>query len=307
MKIAIGIDIGGTKTNLGLITPMGKIVECKRLLTNALEPQRLTEDLKQEIRKLTKDRHDICGIGLATAGRVNFKKKKVVYATDNIRGWASIPIAEILREEFSLPVYLENDVNAALLCDLKLHPEYAASPITIFLTIGTGLGGAIAINGQILRGQTGSVGEFGHMIFQPAGYHCNCGKQGCAEQYISGTAYQRILQAELKNLGHDFSPDDLTPATIEKQIFAGNKPYVKALNNMSQNLALLLESLKNCLDFDTCIIGGSFTVYEKLILKEVMHYFSNFQHKYLTLPKILFSAEGNFASVIGAGLLVFSQ
>ena len=100
-----------------------------------------------------------------------------------------------------MPVYIDNDVNAALLCDLQLHPEYTTSPMISFLSIGTGLGGAIAINGQLFRGSTGSRGEFGHMILKPGGYQCNCGNRGCTEQYISGTAYQRILEAELKKIG----------------------------------------------------------------------------------------------------------
>lgn len=307
MKLAVGIDIGGTKTNLGLITPQGKLTESKRLLTNALNPQQLTADLKREIRELIKDRTDIIGIGLATAGRVNFNEKKVVYATDNLKGWASIPIAEILAEEFSLPVYIDNDVNAALLCDLQLHPEYTTSPMIIFLTIGTGLGGAIAINGQLFRGSTGSVGEFGHMVLKPGGLECNCGKRGCAEQYISGTAYKRILEEEQTKIGGEFSKEDLTPTTIQKHIFQGNIPYIRALQTMCYDLTLLLESLKNCLDFDTCIIGGSFTVYQELMLQEINKHFSNFQHKYYTPPKIAFTPEGNLASVIGAGLMVFTD
>lgn len=305
MELSIGIDIGGTKTNIALISPKGEIVEINNFATNALSPNKLKEDLIKGIGKIIDKQANIKGIGLASAGRVNFNKNKIVYATDNLKGWAEIPITSIIEERFQLPVYLDNDVNAALLCDLTLHPEYASSPITIFLTIGTGLGGAIAINDNILRGSCGSVGEFGHTILYPNGHQCNCGKRGCAEQYISGTAYKKRLIEKFELRDEYYSKEDLTPSIIEKNIFKGKEPYTSTLKEMVQDLAYLLETIKNCIDFDICIIGGGFTVYEQIIIEELNKHFKSYNHKYYKKPRFLFSTEGNNAGVIGAGLMVF--
>lgn len=285
----------------------GKLVKLKTFATSALNPNKLTKDLLRESSALIEENKNIVGIGLASAGRVDFKNKRVVYATDNLKNWADVPIISILEKELKLPVVIDNDVNAALLCDLKLNPSCSNPTVTIFLTIGTGLGGAVAYNGKIVRGNTGSVGEFGHMILYPNGEQCNCGKRGCAEQYISGKAYKRLLQNELHKLGGDCLAMDITLAAIQENIFNGNKPYINILKIMIANLALLLENIKNCIDFDICVLGGSFSVYEEIILNMLKDEFSPFTHKYSAKPRFVFSRQGNTAGVIGAGLMVFEH
>jgi len=301
MSLAIGIDIGGTKTNLGVISKEGTIKQLTTISTEAQNPNQLTEDLLAELTKLITSYPQVNGIGIASAGRINFNNQ-VLYATDNLQGWTDVPIVEIIKQEFELPTYLDNDVNAALNCDLKLNPNYQTGT-TIFITIGTGLGGAVSIEGEILRGSTGSVGEFGHMTLYPEGVKCNCGKQGCVEQYISGTAYRRRLKDKLTAENINYTPQDLTPAVIEEKINAGSKPYTAVLSKMTQDLALLLENLKNCLDFDRCLIGGSFTVYEEIMLPQLEEYFATYGGKYNQQPNFIFSHQGNKAGVIGAGLL----
>ncbi|MEJ6950464.1 ROK family protein [Natronospora cellulosivora (SeqCode)] len=305
MMKAIGIDIGGTKTNIGIVDEKGKVLEKKTFATNAQNPSKLKDDLINEIYNIIKKDNDMQGIGIASAGRVDFSSNKVVYATDNLKGWTNIPITEILKKEFKLPVYIDNDVNAALLCDIVLNPNLAEQTV-IFLTIGTGLGGAIAINGNIIRGKTGSSGEFGHMVLYPGGHKCNCGKEGCAEQYISGTAYKKILKKKLIKNGLEVVTET-SPTTIQEKIFKSNPIYMEALKEISSNLAILLESIKNCIDYDTCIIGGSFTVYQELILKFIEERFSDYNHKYSKDPEFIFSRQGNSAGMIGGGLQVFES
>lgn len=304
--IAIGLDIGGTKTNIGVVNELGQLLENKTIATNALDPLKLKDDLIHEINIIVTKYNAIKGIGIASAGRVNFNDNKVVFATDNLKGWANIPIAKLLERKFNLPVYIDNDVNAALLCDLSLNPSLSKQTV-IFITIGTGLGGAISINGKIIRGETGSTGEFGHMVLYPGGHNCNCGKKGCAEQYISGKTYKKILRKMLIKKGIEVTAKDLEPITIQEKIIEKRPPYLEALEEMSSNLALLLESIKNCIDYDTCILGGSFTVYQDLILETIQEKFSDYNHKYWKHPEFVFSDQGNNAGVIGGGLLVFDD
>ncbi len=306
MELAIGIDIGGTKTKIGLVTPQGKLLTSKTFVTSAGDPAQLTEDLLKATAALLKGKKNIRGIGLASAGRINFNQQKISYATDNLRGWTGQPIAERLQQAFNLTVRIDNDVNAALLTDLKLNPAWQHQ-IVIFICIGTGLGGAVSFNGKIIRGKTGSAGEFGHMTLYPGGHPCNCGKNGCAEQYISGRAYQRILGEKFKQGKIDLPSQDLTPATIQQRIFRGEKIYLATLRELAANLALLLENIKNCLDFDTCILGGSFTTYQDIILETIAAKFQIYNHKYWQKPLFTFSQQGNNSGVIGGGLLVFED
>ena len=305
MKLAIGVDIGGTKTKLGLINNQGEIDNTYIFPTSYLKPHKLKDDLINNIAKLIDNcNQEIAGIGIASAGRINFNEKKVVYATDNLKDWAEIPIVKIIEKEFKLPVYIDNDVNAALNCELQLNKP-AVNQTIIFLTIGTGLGGALAHNNQILRGQTGSTGEFGHMILYPDGKDCNCGKKGCAEQYISGTAYKERLRKSLKNKDIYRGEEDLKTEIIKNYIIEKNEPYYSVFQNMISDLVYLLESLKNCVDYDVCIIGGGFSIYKDIILKKINEEFKKYNHKYSVKPEFIISRKGNNAGFIGAGLMVF--
>ncbi len=303
-ELAIGVDIGGTKSNVAVIRKSGEIIELSKFKTPADHPEQLLAELKIHIKKIIDKYDKIKGIGIASAGRTIYAKRKIGYATDNLKDWTKISLVESLERAFKLPIYLDNDVNAALLAELKLNEDFN-DKIVIFLTIGTGLGGALAINGKVVRGKTGSVGEFGHLILYPEGKDCNCGKKGCAEQYISGTAYKARLRKKLKENNIDFKKEDLEPKIIEEKIFQKNNFYYNTLKEMTVDLTYLLESLKNCLDYDLCIIGGGFSVYEDLILAFIKEEFQQYNHKYYEKPEFIFSQLGNEAGVIGAGMMVF--
>ena len=303
-KLAIGIDIGGTKTNFAVIDKKGTIKELKKVKTNSQNPVAIQKSLIDNISLLMKKYNHIKGIGIASAGRVIFEDKIIGYATDNLKDWTDYPLVEKLKNKFKLPVFIDNDVNAALLAEIKLNSTIKEKYNNIvFLTIGTGLGGALSFNGKIVRGNTGSTGEFGHMILYPGGKPCNCGKNGCAEQYISGKAFKKRLKENLVS----FDKNDLEDETIQNEITNDNVIYKKTLNQMTEDLTLLLENLKNSFDFDLCILGGSFSVYSEIILKIINKEFEKYNHKYYKDPTFIFSKMENKAGVIGAGMLVFDS
>jgi len=306
--LAVGIDIGGTKTNIAVIDAKGNIKEMNKIKTNNDQPDKIKESLIKHIKPLIDRYKNIIGIGIASAGRVIFDKKTIGYATDNLKDWTEYPLADNLKKEFNLPILIDNDVNAALLAELKLNDSINERyKNIIFLTIGTGLGGALAFNGEIVRGNTGSVGEFGHMVLYPKGLACNCGKQGCAEQYISGRAYKRRLKKKLNKESDNIDKEALHDKTIEKEIFHDNLIYNNTLKEMTKDLSLLLENLKNVVDFDLCIIGGGFSVYQDKMLEIIKEEFKEYNHKYYQKPDFIFSTMGNKAGVIGAGLMIFSK
>ncbi len=307
MKVAVGVDIGGTKTNVGLIREDGEIIDLLTFSTSYSQPVKLKEDILDYIEKIiNKNEQTVCGIGMATAGRVDFQKKKVVYATDNLVDWAQVPIVKETAEKFQLPVFLDNDVNAALNCELH-SGDFSEKQMVIFLTMGTGLGGAVACRGELVRGSTGSVGELGHMILYPQGRDCNCGKQGCAEQYVSGTAYRRKLKEAFQK--EKVSPEQglLGTEVIAQNIRQKNQPYYDVFLSMISDLVYLLESLKNCLDYEVCIIGGGFSDYGALILNNIKEKFAKYNHKYSSRPEFVISQEKNRAGVLGAGLMALEE
>ncbi|SRR6056297_1399213 len=304
-KLSIGIDIGGTKTNIVVIKPNGEIIEINKIKTRSDKPKKIISYLIQNINPLVNKYNNINGIGIASAGRVIFDKKIIGYATDNLKDWTEYPIVDKLKKEFELPVYIDNDVNAALLAELKLNKSIKDYNNIIFLTIGTGLGGAIAINGNVIRGNTGSVGEFGHMVLYDNGIACNCGKQGCAEQYISGIAFKERLKNKFKDCGFKIKKGDFEDETIKKEIFNEHPIYINILRKMTEDLTLLLENIKNAVDFDLAIIGGGLSVYSDIMLDIINKEFTKYNHKYYHKPDFKFSQMDNKAGVIGAGLLVF--
>lgn len=305
-NLSIGIDIGGTKTNIAIITETGSIKELKKVKTTAQIPEAIKDSLIENISTLMDNYDDITGIGIASAGRVIFEDKIIGYATDNLKDWTEYPLVEKLKNKFSLPVFLDNDVNAALMAEININESIKEKYNNIvFLTIGTGLGGALALNGEIIRGSTGSAGEFGHMLLYPDGEPCNCGKYGCAEQYISGKAFKRRLKEKFKENFVPFDKSDLKDDTIQSKIEKDNVLYRITLKEMTEDLSLLLENLKNSFDFDLCILGGSFSVYSEIMLEIIGKEFKKYNHKYYQEPDFIFSEMDNKAGVIGAGLLVF--
>ncbi len=305
-KLAIGVDIGGTKINIAVINNQGIIIEDRNIKTPAQDKKKLLEVLIDNLQYFNSKYKKIEGIGIATAGRVIFPERKIAYTTDNLKEWDQSNLYQELKKYFSTEIFLDNDVNAALISELKTIENYQMKNI-IFITIGTGLGGALAVKGEISRGNSGSVGEFGHIILYPDGEDCNCGKKGCAEQYISGRAYQRRLKKNLKALNLETNNKNLSIEKIEREIKKEKGIYYQTLKEMCKDLAILLENLKNTVDYDLCIFGGSFSVYQDLILKSIKEYSRDYQNKYYQKSEFKFSDHKNKAGVIGAALMVFEE
>lgn len=305
-KIAIGIDIGGTKINIAAVSNSGEIIELKKIDTPADNRKELLKTLIENITIFKRKFKNIQGIGIATAGRVIFNKKKIAYTTDNLKDWDQSDLFNQLSEHFSTNIYLDNDVNAALLAEINNLNDFRNENI-IFITIGTGLGGALAIEGKIVRGNSGSAGEFGHMVLYPGGKNCNCGKKGCAEQYISGRAYQKRLREKFKENNITANKNTLSIARIEKEIKKEKGLYYQVLKEMIKDLSILLENLKNAVDYDLCILGGSFSAYAKIILNLIEEYTEDYQGKYYSKSKFKFSEHKDKAGVIGAAVMVFKQ
>lgn len=183
MKI-LAFDIGGTNIKYALVSDKFRLSEKHEIPTEAnLGGQHIINRIKCII----SEHKDIDRIAISTAGQVDSENGIVVYSTDNIPYYTGMMVKRIIENEFSVPTYVENDVNAAAMGEAVFGAAKNDSDF-LSLTFGTGVGGAIFINNNLYKGSASSAGEFGHMITHAGGKQCTCGGEGCYECYASTNA-----------------------------------------------------------------------------------------------------------------------
>lgn len=190
---AIGVDIGGTKIAAGVVDEFGNILAQTRVATAAGDPASIDASIAQVCEILAAE-HTVGAIGLAAAGFCSPDRTSVQFAPNIM--WRDYPIADKVRALLGteIPIVVENDANAAGWAEYRFGAAREATDM-LMLTIGTGLGGALVVNDQLVRGRYGVGGEVGHMRVVPNGHTCGCGHDGCWEQYASGSALVREARA----------------------------------------------------------------------------------------------------------------
>ncbi|MBE3649863.1 ROK family protein [Paenibacillus polymyxa] len=253
----IGIDIGGTSVKAAIVARDGLVLDEIRMDTDASRGRewvlsRVSESVFGLMRSFGDTRVStsigIGALGIATAGRVNVESGEVVYATDNLPGWQGTSLVEWAKEKLALRAVADNDANAALLGEAWQGAGKGKQRL-VMLTLGTGVGGAYMENGLLCRGAHWSGGDWGHSILFPGGHPCNCGKKGCAEQYVSGSALLRRgseYTGKLYRSGNEI----VTEATH------GNLKTIQALDDYTADLAVLLANISVTLDPELIIVGG---------------------------------------------------
>ncbi|MGF7057835.1 ROK family protein [Brassicibacter mesophilus] len=248
MKKAIGIDIGGTKINIGVIDEEGIIIDRIRLDTERNKGRdHILNKLKKAIGELTAKFH-IDAVGIGTPGFINVDTGTVTFSGETIANWGGTNIKEEIENVFSIPVIVDNDANVAAIGEGWLGSAKDFNSF-IMITLGTGVGGAFYTEKSgIIRGQNWQAGELGHMILYPNGIKCNCGQNGCAEQYLSGTAIERLYKEKYK--------ESLIGKEIFEKAHNGDEKCKSIVNDFINNFAIYLVSLKNLFDPEVVVIGG---------------------------------------------------
>jgi glucokinase len=186
----IGIDIGGTKVAAGVVDDGGHVLARARRRTPSRDPEHLVDVVSEIVRQLLSE-HDVAAVGVGAAGFVDAARTTVLFAPN--LAWRDTPLRDEIAARIDLPVVVENDANAAAWGEYRFgageqHPQ------VVVLTIGTGIGAGLILNGNLYRGGFGIAGEPGHVRVVPGGRQCGCGNLGCWEQYCSGTALVRAAQ-----------------------------------------------------------------------------------------------------------------
>ena len=197
MKYALGIDIGGTNTVVGLVNKEGKVLGTDSVKTQSFP---VLEEYVKTVSKLAKDLiaknnvsvNDIVGLGIG-APNANYYTGNIEMAPNLPWKQDKVPLAKMFREELNIPVTITNDANAAALGE-KMYGVAKDMDNFIMITLGTGVGSGIVINGQLVYGHDGFAGELGHVIIERNGRLCGCGRRGCLETYCSATGIVRTAK-----------------------------------------------------------------------------------------------------------------
>ena len=206
MGLTIGLDVGGTKIAAGVVDEQGKIVESTRVVSPATDADAMEDAIATAIRDL-REHYDIEAVGIGAPGFVDAERATVLFAP-NV-AWRGEPLRREIEDRVNLPVVVENDANAAAWGEFQYGAGHDVDDLML-VTVGTGVGGGLVLDGHLYRGAFGVAAEIGHMRVVPGGKLCGCGNRGCWEQYASGRAMMR----EVHDVARAGSP--MTAALVER-------------------------------------------------------------------------------------------
>ena len=307
MALTIGIDVGGTKVLGGVVDENGKVIATARKDTPRQGGSALTQTIADIAKELMQS-HDVESVGVSAAGFVS-SDRKTMLATPNIADWNGVNLDEELTRLIGLDVIIENDANAAAWGEAKFGAGRNQDHM-MMLTVGTGIGGGVVVNGALYRGAFGIAAEFGHMRVVPDGHLCGCGARGCFEQYASGNALLRHAREAIsaspeiaRNLlsRGDGTVEGLTGKAITEAARDGDSVALAAFNTTGQWLGAGIATLSVILDPACVVIGGGVIDAGEILLKptrEALERTMPFAGKH-PYPQIIAAELGNEAGLVG--------
>ncbi|NED98273.1 ROK family glucokinase [Phytoactinopolyspora alkaliphila] len=191
MSLSVGVDVGGTKIAAGVVDEKGAIIARTRRDTPSKDAPAIVEAIVSVTRELAAE-HDVEIVGVGSAGFIDAGRSRVMFAPN--LAWRDLPLRDQVAAATGLPVVVENDANAAAWAEFRFGAAEDVNDM-VLLTIGTGVGGAVVLDGAMYRGANGIAGELGHLRIVPDGQYCGCGLRGCLEAYASGSALVRNARA----------------------------------------------------------------------------------------------------------------
>ncbi|NWQ40020.1 ROK family glucokinase [Bacillus sp. EB106-08-02-XG196] len=312
----VGVDLGGTTTKIAFINLNGEILQKWEIPTdNANEGQNITRNIanaiNQKLADLNEQKSKLIGIGMGAPGPIDYETGVVLNVVN--LGWKdNFPLQESLHSLTDLPVVIENDANCAALGEMWNGAGKGARDL-VCVTLGTGVGGGVIANGDIVRGINGAAGEIGHITSIPfGGASCNCGKSGCLETIASATGIVRLAKNELSKddakgpLAVILSENgDVTAKDVFDSARNGDELAKKIVDEVAFHLGYALANIANTLNPETIVLGGGVSRAGGLLLDAVKVNFSMFAFSAVRDSTALSLATlGNDAGAIGAAWLI---
>jgi len=314
-KWVVGIDLGGTTVKIAFLSLNGDLIEHWEIPTdNSEQGKNITSDIAKSIEeKLNELKHakeDVLGVGMGAPGPFDYETG-VIFNTVNL-GWPdNFPLKETLEKDLGLPVTIDNDANCAALGEMWKGAGEGCKEL-VCVTLGTGVGGGVIVNGNIVQGVKGAAGEIGHLTaIVENGAPCNCGKHGCLETIASATGIVRLAKEKLSErhkLSILHSILDQEGAITAKDVFDAAKKEDELACEIVQfvafHLGLVLANIANTLNPEKIVLGGGVSKAGDVLLKPVRDNFLKFSFKSVAeSTKIDVATLGNTAGVIGAAWL----
>lgn len=315
MPNAIGIDVGGTRIKAGVVDADGR-VRARRIIDSVAHrgPDAMLADITDLARALADESNDDppVGIGVGLPGAVDHAAG-IVRNPPNLPGWREMHVAARLRKATGLPTFIDNDANVAALGEQRGGAGRGIANM-VMLTLGTGVGGGIILDGRLLRGAFGTAGELGHTIIVPGGRQCGCGQHGCLEAYASASNIARQV-AEAIQAGEASSCGDVLAArgTLDAEDVAraatkGDVVSARVWDEACERLAVACVNIQHTLNPRRIVLAGGLTAAGQQLLGPIRRHFSALTWRDVKdQPDIVLGELGDDAGVIGAASLAFSQ
>jgi glucokinase len=313
-EVVAGIDIGGTNTIFGLVDKTGNVLAEYRIKTTDYpDIKKFISALAEGIEKMMSGKKELklSGIGIG-APNANYHKG-TIELPPNLPWKGMIPFVEYLKEKVKVPIAITNDANAAAMGEMVFGGAKGMKNF-IVLTLGTGLGSGIVINGEVVYGHTGFAGELGHMVVVPGGRDCGCGKQGCYETYASASGLVRTVLNLLSELKDESSLRDVPPSQLTSKLIveAAEKGDTIALEAIDHTAEMLAFGICNAVVFsspEAVFLFGGLVKAGEILLSPVREYFDQnvmpiFKGTVKILPSVI--SESN-AAVLGAASLAWNE
>ena len=314
IEVTLGIDIGGTNTVLGFVDINGNSYLKSTIPTKGHEPaDKYFERLRRKIDELLIEiygKYILKGIGIG-APNANYHKGTVEYPPN--LNWGYVEVIKIIKQYYNIPSAITNDANAAAIGEMKFGAAKEMKDF-IVITLGTGVGSGIVVNGQLVYGADGFAGEIGHTIYDPQGRDCGCGRKGCLETYASASGIRRTViemlqnsndKSELRNL----TLDELTSKKIYEAALHGDKIALEAFEFTGKVLGTKLADSVAHTSPEAIVLFGGLASAGKFIFEPTKKYMEQnllniFKNKVKIIPSGL--PEGDSA-VLGASALIWSE
>ncbi len=309
--LTIGVDVGGTKISGAVVQPDGTLVLSAKRHSPATDPAAIRGAIADVVEELSAQ-HRVEGVGIAAAGFIDKDRSTVLFAPN--LAWRDEPLRQELEDRLKLPVVVENDANAAAWGEFRFGAGVDAEDL-LLVTVGTGVGGGMVLEGELMRGGYGIAAEVGHISMVPGGRVCGCGNHGCLEAYASGSALVRGTREEVRSgsllarglldrAGDDVEAIDGPMITTAAQ--AGDAFAIDRLAELGHWLGMGIATLAAVLDPTVVVIGGGVSEAGELLFEPVRTTFSGHLtgRGHRPMLEIRGAQLGNRAGMLGAADLV---
>ena len=298
--VRIGIDIGGTDTKIGLVDIHQKMIACKKIKTNASRtPEEVITEIGQKVLELLEEQGivmDQCvGAGIGIPGTVD-RKNGVVRYSNNIK-WENVEVVKEIGKFLPVPIKIANNADCAALGEAVAGAGKECQDV-IMITIGTGVGGGIIIDGNIYKGKGIGGSELGHMVIVENGEPCTCGRRGCLETYVSATA---LIREAKRAVGKELTPEEIFNLAGD-----GDPALKEVVDLYIRRLGIGIVNIVNIFRPQLVLLGGELSGQEEILTKPLANIMKEncFGGENGEIPEIAIAELGNKAGVIGAASLI---